>query len=166
MCLFCLGKSDVLQELRKIGGITEKVTAKRDVCCPKLSLHVLACWVYPESNFNFFMPQNLVGIQTSTPNPPQTKNSWLPWSFSIQNFLKIDGWIPVIFLQWIDLQGGPLILAINWRYGAPSKWPYYKFVSSAITTVNKHSNGKSPSWIGNTSSNGGFSMAMLDFRSV
>ena len=32
--------------------------------------------------------------------------------------------------------------------------------------VNKHSNGKSPSWIGNTSSNGGFSMAMLDYRSV
>lgn len=53
---FCLGKSP-LQELRKIGGITEKVIAKRDVCCPKVSLHVLACWVYPESNFNFFMPQ-------------------------------------------------------------------------------------------------------------
>ena len=32
--------------------------------------------------------------------------------------------------------------------------------------VNKHSNGKSPSWIGNTSSNGGFSIAMLDYRSV
>ena len=30
--------------------------------------------------------------------------------------------------------------------------------------VNKHSNGKSPSWIGNTSSNGGFSIAMLDYR--
>ena len=32
--------------------------------------------------------------------------------------------------------------------------------------VNKHSNGKSPSWIGNTSSNAGFSIAMLDYRSV
>ena len=32
--------------------------------------------------------------------------------------------------------------------------------------VNKHSNGKSPSWIGNTSSNGGFFIAMLDYRSV
>ena len=32
--------------------------------------------------------------------------------------------------------------------------------------VNKHSNGKSPSWIGNTSSHGGFSIAMLDYRSV
>ena len=32
--------------------------------------------------------------------------------------------------------------------------------------VNKHSNGKSPSWIGNTSTNGGFSIAMLDYRSV
>ena len=32
--------------------------------------------------------------------------------------------------------------------------------------VNKHSNGKSPSWIGNTSSNGGFSITMLDYRSV
>ena len=32
--------------------------------------------------------------------------------------------------------------------------------------VNKHSNGNSPSWIGNTSSNGGFSIAMLDYRSV
>ena len=32
--------------------------------------------------------------------------------------------------------------------------------------VNKHSNGKSPSWIGNTSSNGGFSIAMLVYRRV
>ena len=32
--------------------------------------------------------------------------------------------------------------------------------------VNKHSKGKSPSWIGNTSSNGGFSIAMLNYRSV
>ena len=32
--------------------------------------------------------------------------------------------------------------------------------------VNKHSNGKSPSWIGNTSPNGGFSIAMLDYRRV
>ena len=32
--------------------------------------------------------------------------------------------------------------------------------------VNKQSNGKSPSWIGNTSSNGGFSIAMLDYRRV
>ena len=29
-----------------------------------------------------------------------------------------------------------------------------------------HSNGTSPSWIGTTSSNGGFSIAMLDYRSV
>ena len=33
-----------------------------------------------------------------------------------------------------------------------------------IPSVNKHSNGKSPSWIGNTSSKGGFSIAMLDYR--
>ena len=32
--------------------------------------------------------------------------------------------------------------------------------------VNKHSNEKSPSWIGNTSSNGGCSIAMLDNRRV
>ena len=32
--------------------------------------------------------------------------------------------------------------------------------------VNKHSNGKSPFSIGNTSSNGGFSIAMLDYRRV
>ena len=32
--------------------------------------------------------------------------------------------------------------------------------------VNKHSNGKSPFLIGNTSSNGGFSIAMLDYWSV
>ena len=32
--------------------------------------------------------------------------------------------------------------------------------------VNKHSNGKSPSWIGNTSSNGGFSIAMFVYRRV
>ena len=32
--------------------------------------------------------------------------------------------------------------------------------------VNKHSNGNSPSWIGNTSSNGGFSIAMLVYRRV
>ena len=32
--------------------------------------------------------------------------------------------------------------------------------------VNKHSNGKSPSWIGNESPNGGFSIAMLDYRRV
>ena len=32
--------------------------------------------------------------------------------------------------------------------------------------VNKHSNGKSPSWMENTSSNGGCSIAMLDYRRV
>ena len=32
--------------------------------------------------------------------------------------------------------------------------------------VNKHSNGKSPFSIGNTSSSGGFSIAMLDYRRV
>ena len=32
--------------------------------------------------------------------------------------------------------------------------------------VNKHSNGKSPSWIGNTSSNGGFPIAMLVYWRV
>ena len=32
--------------------------------------------------------------------------------------------------------------------------------------VNKHSNGKSPFSIGNASSNGGFSIAMLDYRRV
>ena len=32
--------------------------------------------------------------------------------------------------------------------------------------VNKHSNGKSPFSIGNTSSNGGLSIAMLDYRRV
>ena len=40
-------------------------------------------------------------------------------------------------------------------------YPVYKY-----PPVNKDSNGKSPSWIGNTSSNGGFSIAMLDYRSV
>ena len=32
--------------------------------------------------------------------------------------------------------------------------------------VNKHSNGKSPSWIGNTSSNGGFSIAREGYGSL
>ena len=40
------------------------------------------------------------------------------------------------------------------------------FLSKNYPPVNKHSNGKSPSWIGNTSSNGGCSIAMLDYRSV
>ena len=47
--------------------------------------------------------------------------------------------------------------------------PFCKTRRSIVETyppVNKHSNGKSPSWIGNTSSNGGFSMAMLDYWSV
>ena len=35
---------------------------------------------------------------------------------------------------------------------------------SCYPPANKHSNGKSPSWIGNTSSNGGLSIAMLDYR--
>ena len=36
-------------------------------------------------------------------------------------------------------------------------------MNESYPPVNKHSNGKSPSWIGNTSSNGGFSIAMLDY---
>ena len=40
------------------------------------------------------------------------------------------------------------------------------FFGGVYPPVNKHSNGKSSSWIGNTSSNGGFSIAMLDYRSV
>ena len=43
---------------------------------------------------------------------------------------------------------------------------YYTLAICRYHPVNKHSNGKSPSWIGNTSSNGGFSIAMLDYRSV
>ena len=40
------------------------------------------------------------------------------------------------------------------------------FETTTYPPVNKHSNGKSPSWIGNTSWNGGFYIAMLDYRSV
>ena len=43
---------------------------------------------------------------------------------------------------------------IHTRFCTPNTYP----------PVNKHSNGKSPSWIGNTSSNGGFSIAMLHVR--
>ena len=39
-------------------------------------------------------------------------------------------------------------------------------ISNSYPLVNKHSNGKSPSWIGNTSSKGGCSIAMLDYRRV
>ena len=42
----------------------------------------------------------------------------------------------------------------------------YIHISNLYPPVNKHSNGKSPSWIGNTSANGGFSITMLDYRSV
>ena len=59
-------------------------------------------------------------------------------------------------------------------YGAPKKggelvmhWTWWwSWVWKSYPPVNKHSNGKSLSWIGNTSSNGGFSIAMLDYRSV
>ena len=44
--------------------------------------------------------------------------------------------------------------------------PHVSFPFRTYPPVNKHSTGKSPSWIGNTSSNGGFSIAMLDYRSV
>ena len=54
------------------------------------------------------------------------------------------------FLLWAGLFSGAL--AVSFSGGYPP--------------VNKHSNGKSPSWIGNTSSNGGFSIAMLDYRRV
>ena len=54
-----------------------------------------------------------------------------------------------------------------------SRWSFRKdlrlkhaCMNKSYPPVNKHSNGKSPSWIGNTSSNGGFSIAMLDYRSV
>ena len=40
------------------------------------------------------------------------------------------------------------------------------FIAIDYPPVNKHSNGKYPSWIGNTSSNGGFSIAMFNYRSV
>ena len=39
-------------------------------------------------------------------------------------------------------------------------------VKKRYPPVNKHGNGKSPSSIGNTSSNGGFSIAMLVYLSV
>ena len=40
--------------------------------------------------------------------------------------------------------------------------PYYP--TGNYPPVNKHSNGKSPSWIGNTSSNGGCSIAHILFK--
>ena len=50
----------------------------------------------------------------------------------------------------------------------PHQYLHQKTLPGMMTypPVNKHSNGKSPSWIGTTSSNGGFSIAMLDYRSV
>ena len=42
----------------------------------------------------------------------------------------------------------------------------YQHIKNTYPLVNQHSRGKSPFSIGNTSSNGGFSIAMLDYRSV
>ena len=59
-----------------------------------------------------------------------------------------------------------------WRgkYESQNPWipwhPNLQVKKNKYPPVNKHSNGKSPSWIGNTSSNGGFSIAMLDCRRV
>ena len=120
----------------------------------------------PWKQLQFFHAANLVGIQISTPKPPPNKEQLVTLKFQHPKLPEN---------RWLDSRD---FSAMNWstrwapntRYKlelwVPSKWPQYKFVSSAITTVNKHSNGKSPSWIGNTSSNGGFSMAMLDYRSV
>ena len=47
-------------------------------------------------------------------------------------------------------------------FGSLEQW----FIAIDHPPVNKHSNGKFPSWIGNTSSNGGFSIAMFNYRSV
>jgi len=43
---------------------------------------------------------------------------------------------------------------------------FLKGLQPTYPPVNKHSNGTSPSGIGNTSSNGGFSIAMLDYGLV
>ena len=70
----------------------------------------------------------------------------------------------------------PAMLPQAWVLYHPISTPYQKNDGSSMMChhptktgyppVNKHSNGKSPSWIGNTSSNDGFSIAMLDYRSV
>ena len=61
---------------------------------------------------------------------------------------------------WSNL--GDLFPYVNW--GAISSLSESSKSQGSYPPVNKHSNGKSPSWIGNTSSNGGFSIAMLDYR--
>ena len=65
------------------------------------------------------------------------------------------------FLTWKTLQ--------HWKQ--KTRWMLHLItemlhVWNIYPPVNKHSNGKSPSWIGHTSSNGGFSIALLDCRSV
>ena len=71
--------------------------------------------------------------------------------------LNPKGWwiFPPFFSNHFGTQGA----------GRSFHWLIHDCVFS-YPPVNKHSNGTSPSWIGNTSSNGGFSIAMLDYRSV
>ena len=69
------------------------------------------------------------------------------------------------FRRWLDTRNHQMRM---WRW-MPRVTKANRFMihrSNNYPPVNKHSNGKSPSWIGNTSSNGGFSIAMLDYRKL
>ena len=108
---------------------------------------------------------------------------WLV-SFSPVGFLAVSRFLssPFCWLhpknKWHRILGGALdILShlTSWGFDVwtPQNLPIKHHQTSCsdvfkdvYSPVNKHSNGKSPSWIGKTSSNGGFSIAMLDYRSV
>ena len=61
---------------------------------------------------------------------------------------------------------GKLVFSDVWQGCSVFMAGFFVSIDLNYPPVNKHSNGKSPSWIGNTSSNGGFYIAMLDYRSV
>ena len=78
--------------------------------------------------------------------------------------IKSRWWVGVVFNNFVLT----LATCVSWDEAkeVSKKWIFKGGLQPTYPPVNKHSNGKSPSGIGNTSSNGGFSIAMLDYRSV
>ena len=95
---------------------------------------------------------------------------WFRWKKYVQLQLLRISW----FLQCASDCNGRLCTEFFalWERSANVFWANHGTVillmvqKSGYPPVDKHSNGKSPFWIGNTSSNGRFSIAMLDYRSV
>ena len=110
------------------------------------------------------------------------KRRWCPSRLLVSS--QFQGFCQALFVgciqknKWHRILGGALdILShlTSWGFDVwtPQNLPIKHHQTSCsdvfkdvYSPVNKHSNGKSPSWIGKTSSNGGFSIAMLDYRSV